>query len=490
MGNDRTQLRRPVDAAHAHVVVIGGGLAGIAAAVRLAGAGLAVTLVETSKRLGGRATSFVDTATGQVLDNCQHVLMGCCTNLIRLYEALGVADRIEWHRRLYFVDGDGRVDLLEADDLAAPLHLTRSLLSLKTFTLWEKIAIVRAMFALIRLGRDGRRRWHDRTFSQWLSAQRQPAGAVCKFWTPIVTGACNERPDRVAADYAMQVFQEGFLSHERAYVMGLSRVPLLQLYDTAVRVIEGAGGVVHLSTSAQQLRFAQGRAAALWVSGGGEISADAFVSALPFDRLARICPDEMIEADPRLKWLGHFRVSPIIGIHVWFDRAVMTLPHLILTESPLQWVFNKGSPENDAASRTGGSSDTAQHLHGVISAAHDLVDQPADVIAQMVVREMRKVLPRAVGARVLHSRVIKEKRATFSARPGIERSRPAAAGAIDNLYLAGDWTRCGWPATMEGAVRSGHLAAAALLERIHLPTERLVPDLPSSAIYQMIGGLD
>jgi len=464
--------------------VIGGGLAGIAAAVSLAQEGLRVTLVETRKRLGGRATSFVDPTTGHVLDNCQHVLMGCCTNLIDLYRRLGVADQIHWHKRLYFADGRGVIDRLEADDLPAPMHMTRSLMAFRSFSLLEKVAIVRGMLAILRLGRAGREGLHHLTFAKWLTLQRQPRGAVDKFWSVIIVSALNELPERVDGAYAIQVFQDGFLSNERAYVMGLASVPLVRLYDTAQRVIGEKGGEVLLSAGAEGLAFDGHRVTALRLAGGRELTADVFVSALPPDRLAKLCTAQMRGADPRLGPLEQIGNSPIIGIHMWFDalagRPLMTLPHLILMDSPLQWIFNKGIDD-----QLGG-----QHLHGVISAAHSLVDAPAERIVQMAVEEVCKALPgieRDARVRLLHARVVKEKRATFSAVPGIDRVRPPARGAIPNLYLAGDWCRTGWPATMEGAARSGYLAAGGVMDDWNHLHQAFVPDLPIHPLYRFCG---
>ncbi|MCE9588959.1 MAG: hydroxysqualene dehydroxylase HpnE [Planctomycetes bacterium] len=465
------------------VAVVGGGLAGIAAAVRLAEHGLRVTLIETRQRLGGRATSFVDPATRQVLDNCQHVLLGCCTNLLDLYGRLGVRERIAWHRKLYFLDAAGNLDTLEADDLPAPLHMTRGLMAFRSLTLGEKIAISRGMLAMMRISPAQRDALNAVSFRQWLDDHGQPEGAIEKFWANIVISAINELPERMGANHAIHVFQDGFLANEEAYVMGLPAVPLVELYDAAETVLRRAGGEMLLSTSALGFTFDGGRVTGLRVDGGRVITADAFVSAVPFDRLAKLCDASMPHADARLRRLDEFGVSPIIGIHLVFEsdpaHPVMSLPHLILTQSPLQWIFNKG-PDG----QSGG-----QHLHGVISAAHSLVDQPADALTEMAVREVRRALGGpAKGARLLHARVVKEKRATFSARPGLDAIRPTAHGAIPNLYLAGDWCKTGWPATMEGAARSGYLAAAALLEDLAPadPVTALVPDLPAGTLYRTI----
>ncbi len=481
------------------VIVVGGGLAGIAASLRLAEAGAAVTLIETRQRLGGRATSFVDPQSGAVLDNCQHVLLGCCTNLLDLYGRLGVADQIRWRRRLLFADAAGHIDALEADDLPAPFHLTSSLLAFAGLTWREKLAIARGMAAIMRLGRAGRDDWRERTFAAFLAAHQQPAGAVEKFWSVIAISALNETPRRVAAHHALQVFQEGFLRHEDAYVMGVSAVPLLHLYDTAVHAITAAGGRVLLSTSAEHIGFEPRsadrgpRVTGLHVDGGRFLEADALVSAVPFDRLARLCPPPLREAEPRLAGLERIEVSPIIGIHLWLrradDRPALPLDHLIFTQSPLQWVFNKsGDGAPDRPELAG-----AQHVHGVISAAHAWVGKPADEIAAMTVAELAKVVASTRGAALVHHRVVKEKRATFAAVPGFEALRPGASGAVDNFFVAGDWADTGWPATMEGAVRSGYLAAAAARRHLGMPpgsgrTDGLVDDLPPSSVYQLLAG--
>ena len=470
--------RRPPD----HAVIVGGGLAGIAAAVRLAQRGFRITLIETRKRLGGRATSFTDPTTGQLIDNCQHVLMGCCTNLLDLYRRLGVAERMQWSRRLHFAgptqpnhDGRWRIDALEADDLPAPLHMTRSMMRFRTLSLGDKVAIGRGLLAMTRLGRDGRQALADRSFLDWLTEHHQPRRAIERFWSVITISALNELPQQSAASYAMQVFQEGFLANRDAYVMGLPDVPLVQLYDPAEQVIHDAGGRILLGAGARRFLFEEGRVSALELADGAKITADVFISAVPFDRLAKLVDVDMCKADTRLRRLDRFSVSPIIGIHLWFDRPVMDLPHLILMAGPLQWLFNKGMDDSGR-----------QHLHGVISAAHELVDTPAEALIDMAVAQLGRVLAGAVDGRLIHGRVVKEKRATFSVRPGVDRLRPAARGGIANLYLAGDWCRTGWPATMEGAVRSGYLAAAACLIDARQSAEALVPDLPGSDLYRMV----
>lgn len=473
-------------------LVLGGGVAGIAAAVSLAQLGVPVTLIETRLRLGGRATSFVDPTTGQILDNCQHVLMGCCTNLLNLYQRLGVERHIQWHRTIHFTDGSGAIDHLEADDLPAPLHLAKAMLSFQGLTWKEKLAIARGMAAILRTPRAHCSRWHRTSFAQWLSEHGQPEGAIEKFWAVVTVGAINEWPQRMAADYALQVFQVGFLAHENAYPMGLSAVPLLQLYDAAQSLLTNAGGKLLLSRSVEQLVLADGRITHVVLDGGETLSVGDLISALPFDRLAKICPPQAVACDPRLQRLQELEFSPIVGVHMnWElpqDQPIMGLPHLVLTRSPLQWIFNKGVQSNPESPS---GSAKLQHLHAVISAAREWVDQPAQAILDMAQREVRQVLPAARQASLSHGRVVKEKHATFSARPGVDELRPPAgpdARGIGNLYLAGDWTRTGWPATMEGAVRSGYLAAQALLSQRGQTVRLLVDDLPPASLYRWLSG--
>ncbi|MFW5683033.1 MAG: hydroxysqualene dehydroxylase, partial [Phycisphaeraceae bacterium] len=268
---------------------------------------------------------------------------------------------------------------------------------------------------------------------------------------------------------------------------GGSNVPLAELYDPAEPAIERAGGRVLLSTSVQSIEFDGERVKFVRTPDGQEIFADAFISALPHDRLARLATPEMVEADDRLQPLDQFTTNPILGIHMKFRAPhggpVMQLPHVVLTDSPLQWIFNKGFDISEA-------NFGAHHLHGVISAASDWVDKPAEEILAMAEAEARKHLtPDIDGAALEWGKVIKEKKATFVPRPGIDAIRPGPVGDIPNLFLAGDWTQTRWPATMEGAVRSGYQAAHAAISYIGGDDRpMLVGDIAPGPLYQVLSG--
>jgi len=436
---------------------LGGGVAGTAAAVRLAERGVKVTLVEMRPRLGGRATSLEDPKTGELIDNCQHVLMRCCTALLELYEMLGVADRMVWHRDFTFVHGDETRAELGAGALPAPLHFAGAFAKFKGLSLGDKLAIGRAMMAIRFMSLEKRSALNAISFADWLKQKRQPARAIERFWEVTVVSACNETLDRVAAGYGLQVFQEGFLVNKTNYEMGLSDVPLAELYDPAARVIEAAGGRI-VTASVKSFDFDAGakRVTAVVLNDGTRLEAEAYVSALPFEVLDRVASDAMKVDDARLQRLGEFEVSPIVGLHLWVRStsggATMTVPHVVLTGSPVQWVFDQGTDGKGV-----------QHLHGVVSAAHDLVDTPNAEILELAMRELRRFVPGCAEAELVKGRVIKERRATFACVPGVDELRPAAAGAIENLLLAGDWCDTGWPATMEGAARSGFAAADGVL---------------------------
>lgn len=419
------------------VLIAGGGLAGLAAAAALGGAGFRVDLYESRGFLGGRATSFpLAPGDPELIDNCQHVLLACFTNLLDLYGRLGVADYIRFHREYYFVEPGGRVSVLRRGALPAPLHLSRSFLGLKFLSAADKLAIVRGMAAILR--EDYRRKDLDRiTMLDWLKEKRQPKRAIERFWRQVLVSAINEELDRMAARHGFQVFRLGFLSGSGSCDMGLSTVPLSRLY--AAENLRGVS--VHLRSPVERI----GPEGA--VIGGETRQADYYICAVPFEKLASLVPALALNFEA-------FEHSPITGIHLWFDRPVLDVPYAALLDRTIQWVFNK----------SGG-----RYVQVVVSASRSLLTAPRVEVIELAVRELAEFFPLVGQARLEKAHVIKEARATFSAVPGLEEQRPPARTAIPNIFLAGDWTRTGWPATMEGAVRSGYLAAEAVAEAAGRP---------------------
>lgn len=463
------------------IAIIGGGLAGLAAAVWLCEAEHDVVVIETRKKLGGRATSFVDPRSGEVLDNCQHVLMGCCTALMDFYDRLGVLDAIEWHRTLYWAREHGEVDTMTAGWLPAPLHFAGSFRRMRLFDRAEKRAIARAMWRMIRMGAKGRVSWTHRTFTEFLDECAQPPRVVRCFWNAVIVSACNMPADRVNAAHAIQVFQDGFLANKWSYTMGLATVPLWELYDPAAALIEQNGGQLRLGVSVRDIAYDGTRVTGV-VTDEGMVEAAAVIAAVPPDRLAKLVSGTMRNTDVRLTKLDEIAFSPILGVHLRFDQPVMDLPHLVLPDHGVQWLFNKGIDEHGS-----------QHLHAVISAADEWLGLTEDEIASRVMDDLHRALPKSKGIEPQAVRAVKEKRATFAAVPGVDDLRPSSApgtiglggGGISNLFLAGDWCDNGWPATMEGAVRSGYAAAAAVIDDADWSGD--VEDVPPGALASMLG---
>jgi zeta-carotene desaturase len=467
------------------VVIVGGGVAGIAAAVAAADAGWRAELIETRIKLGGRATSFDDVRSGVELDNCQHVVMGCCTNILELYDRLGVLDEIDWHETLWFARGGGARDALSiAPVLPAPLHYAPSFLRMKLFSFAEKRAIAQAFLAILRMGPKGRVRWTGRAFGEFLAETRQPARVVELFWDPVVISACNLPSARCEAAHALKVFDEGMLAHRFAGAVGVARVPLRRLYDKVEEIVAATGGALRLRTSAKALAFDGARVTGV-VCDDGLANGQAFIAAVPPGRLARLCSGTLREADKRLANLEKFAFSPILGVHLAFRRRVTEVPNLALPGRATHWLFAHEAPAG---------APFAQRIEAVASACEAWDGLSEEETARRVLADMSWALGVSADdlARDLAwSRPVLERHATFASTPGVDAIRPRAApeagdlkGGVPNLFLAGEWTSTDWPSTMEGAARSGFAAAAACTA-----AGRVMPDLPPASIVRFMRAL-
>ena len=414
------------------VLIAGGGLAGLSAAAALGSAGYEVDLFEARAFLGGRATSYAvpgsEEEAAETIDNCQHVLLRCCVNLLDFYQRLGVRERIRFYREFYFLEPGGKLSVLRRGRLPAPLHFTETFLRMHCLGRADKMGIARALMALRR--ERTRRKDLDRiSMLDWLLQKRQTPRAIDRFWRQVLVSAVNEDLDRMAAIHGFQVFWLGFLARADSYEMGVPSVPLASLYSAdAWRKLPSVR--MHFRAPVERIG-AEGFAV-----GGENLKADAYVCALPFERLEAV-------GMPAPK-LDH---SPITGVHLWFDREITTLPHATLLDRTMQWMFNK---------------DGGKYLQLVVSASRDLTPLSRKEIVDIAIGDLRLYFPKVKDATLLKSHVVKEQRATFSAAPETEQLRPECRTAIPNVFVAGDWTRTGWPATMEGAVRSGYLAAEAV----------------------------
>jgi zeta-carotene desaturase len=488
------------------VAVIGGGLAGLAACCALADSGLRITLLERRPYLGGRASSYQHPGTGEVVDNCQHVLLGCCTNLLDFYQRTGITGKIRWFDRLNFIAPGGQRTVISPSWLPAPLHSAPSFLRAGSLGLRDKLAIARAMFRL-SLGVPKR----DEPFLDWLRDDGQTRVAIERFWKVVLVSALNEDLDRISSRYAAQVFRESFLRSAQAGRIGVPSVPLTDLYNASADYIRMRGGEVRLRCPVESL--APTPSGVIVVVGGEELRFDFAVLATPWDSTARLLP-ESLESLPLHQQLARFSPSAITGIHLWFDRAISDLPHAVLLDRTIQWMFHKSMLLGEASDASTAPSHDARFVSGhgfsraeadskmagalapevkgsyvelVVSSSKSLVEKPKGEIITLALTELAEFFPAVAQAQLVKSTVIKEVNATWSPTPGSDSYRPCQETPWPNLFLAGDWTATGWPATMEGAVRSGYLAAEALTSHMGSPRRFLVPDLPARGLMRLIG---
>ncbi len=332
------------------VAIIGAGLAGLAAAAALAERGFAVTLLETRQRLGGRASSFTDAVSGQTIDTCQHVSMGCCTNFAHFCRSVGIAHLLQRQNVLWFMTPDRRISRLRAGSWPAPLHLAESFLRAHYLRPAEKLRIAWGLHCLRRTAPD-----NDIPFLDWLMRHRQTPRIVERFWGLILTSALNETPQRLGLRYARKVFVEGFLGHRRAFEVELPCVPLGRLYGEELQTWLTRHGVcLRKGCGARRLSMTEGRIGGVEMRNGEIIYADSYIAAVPFERLLDLLPEELIAAEPYFGQLRHLETSPITSVHVWYDRPVLRLPHVVLVDCLGQWVF--GAAKSRPASITCKSS--------------------------------------------------------------------------------------------------------------------------------------
>jgi zeta-carotene desaturase len=461
------------------VAIVGGGLAGLAAACALSNVGFRVTLFEKRPFLGGRASSYEHPGTGEVVDNCQHVLFRCCTNLLEFYQRIGVPQEIRWYDTMTFIEPGGRASVLRASALPAPFHVAPSLMTFPFLTTSDKLALGRAIFPLMFTEQ------HDdgRSFQQWLMQHGQTHGAIENFWKPVLISALSEDLDRVSISSAAQIVRL-YMKSPPARHMGVPSVPLTDLYNSAGDYVQAHGGQVLLRHGVTT--FQPSSDSVQVQSATSQDSFDFLVLALPFDALNRVLP-EAPESTPIREKLSHFETSPITGIHLWFDRQISDLDHAVLLDRTIQWMFHK-SRLQPMRTQNENRSSGGSYIELVVSSSKTLIDKTRSEIVDLALGEFREFFPAARQASLVKSTVIKELNATYSPRPGIDAHRPSPVTSWPNVFLAGDWTATGWPATMEGAVRSGYLAAEALTGAAGVKVQRfLSPDLPASGFMRLFG---
>jgi zeta-carotene desaturase len=390
-----------------------------------------------------------------------------------------------------FIEPGGRQSVLKPSCLPAPFQVTPSFLSFKFLNAWDKIVLSRALASLI----IGRPKDDGTSFQDWLQRHRQTHNAIERFWKPILVSALSEDMDRIAVPYAAQVVRESMKSSE-ARAMGIPSVPLTELYNAARDYITSHRGSVRLRHSVQSfLPASQGVRLRVQDS---EEEFNYAVLAVPFDSLAKLLPDSPDSRDLREK-LSHFETASITGVHLWFDRQITDLPHAVLLDRTIQWMFHKsmllektaiGNSDRDngaGKSQTRTAEERPSYVELVVSASKSLIEKSRQEIIDLALSEVCEFFPVTREAKLVKATVIKEVNATFSPKPGIDRYRPGSQSPWPHIFLAGDWTATGWPATMEGAVRSGYIAAAEISRNAGVGRNFMKPDLPSSGFMRLLG---
>jgi squalene-associated FAD-dependent desaturase len=445
------------------IVVIGGGLAGLTAAIALREAGQPVTLLEARPRLGGATTSF--SRGGLIVDNGQHVFLGCCTAYQGLIERLGMSGQVHLQDRfdVTVLSPDGTAARLRRNRLPGPLHMGGSLARYPLLSLGERLRAVQAALAMRFLdpaapGVDGQR------LGDWLAAHGQGERARRRLWDLFTVSALNIPGDDANLSLAATVIRTALLGARNAADIGTPAIPLGQLHgDAGARLLARLGATVRLGAKAAAV--APGPDGGFRVeladragTGAAEVLAAAgVVLAVPPDQAARLLPsaaalDTGADGPGPAGW-RELGAAPIVNVHVRYDRPVMDLPFVAAVDSPVQWVFDRTGPSGLA---------DGQYLAVSVSAADDVVDTPAAELRERFIPALQQLFPSAREARIMDFFVTRERRATFRQVPGCGEKRPGARTGLAGLVLAGAWTDTGWPDTMEGAVRSGLIAAREL----------------------------
>ncbi len=436
----------------APVLIIGGGFAGLAAAVDLAEQGTQVLLLERRNFLGGRAYSFPDKITGDTIDNGQHLMMGCYHHTLNFLHKIGASHKVKFQ-------SNPRVDFLsEAEGhasfacpaLPAPLHLLVGLSRLKTIGWKDRINALRVGLALKTMN-GNRARLADITVREWLNELGQSARIQSRFWDLLALATLNEAPELASADMFARVLEQAFMHAKQDSTMVIARVGLSDLYTTdAVKFIEARGGEVKMQAGVKTIDFENNRAVGVTLTNGERIAAATIISAVPYFMLKDMLAPELLAA--HFPAVAEFKSAPIVSINLWYDEPVTELEFVGLLDSPIEWVFNKNAIAGDMHKQR-------QHLALVISGAHQAAPQPKEDLIEMATTEMKRFFPNARHQQPSHAYVIKEQHATISHTVGTARKRPAQKTPLANFFLAGDWTATDLPATIESAVWSGQECA-------------------------------
>jgi squalene-associated FAD-dependent desaturase len=460
------------------VLVVGAGPAGLAAAAALTGAGKSVIVLERKPYVGGRAYSYEHPALGEVVDS-QHVLVGCCTNLIELCQQAGSADKIRWYDKQTFLEPNGQSSSIAVSSLPAPFHFAPSFAGLSMLGWKDKLGMARGLMEFFR----GYPTNDQESAEQWLKRTKQTERSIRHFWNPILMATLNDSIANCSTYYAGKIFHELFIKSSTGGLLGIPTVPLSEFYNDIARLIESRGGSVRLRSSVEAITQEQdGR----WrvSTADTDYVADSIILALPFEQTQKLLPaiqlngrssEEAVRTDLESK-MAHQIHSPFTSILLWYDREITDLDHAWLLDTTIEWFFHKSRIRRYAPEK-------GSYVELVIAGSRAQLEMSREEILSSALKELAMFFPAVKQAKLIKSAILKEARATFSVIPGLDQFRPNQTTAWPGLYLAGDWTATEWPSTMEGGVRSGRLAAGAVIGDAN---RFMATELPASGLMRFI----
>lgn len=440
------------------VLIIGGGVAGLAASVDCSSRGLSVLLIEQKPRLGGRTYSFIHQETGDEVDNGQHLMMGCYHATLKYLRMIDRLDSIEIQKNLsiIFRQANKSTSTLSAVNLPAPFNVFIGLLRLTTLTIKERLSLLRVGLELIIKNPDTNKHLQSITVAEWLDELKQPEANKKFLWDIIAIGALNDVTDKISAALFVKVLRTVFFGKRMNSSIVIPKAGLSSvLIDGAADYIQRHKGEILLNTTVKRVEYSNSTINRVHLDNGEVITPKWVISAVPYFDIPKIfeSPESI-----GLKSLEKFVSSPIISIHLWFDVHFVKEQFAALIDSPIHWVFNKSMIY-------GKENERLHYLALVISGAHELIEMDKEELVNLAHKELQRFYPTASVASIIHSLIIKEKRATFSPMVGVEQFRPTPKTTIKNLFLAGDWTDTKLPATIEGAIQSG-FACSELIHKI------------------------
>ncbi len=435
------------------VIIIGGGLSGLAVAVELVTKGAKVTLFEQSPKLGGRCYSYIDDTTGDVVDNGQHVLVGAYHHTLRYLEMIGTRSFLKEQSKLelpFFHPTKG-FHTFKVSSLPKPFHLTSGMLQFSLLSFWERKRLLNVGLELQTWNKKKEEALKSLTIDQWLTSLKQSDDAKKCFWNPIAVSVMNELPEQASALLFARSIRATFLGKKSDSAILVPTIGQTELYvKGAEELLRKHKAEVFVNKGVERIVFDGNKVVGVEVE-GRVIKAHSVVSCVPYFALPALL-GENVSKVPSLVHVGKFKSVPIVSLNCWFDREFMEYDFAGLIDMKLQWVFNRRRLMNETGKAT-------SYICAVISGAYDSVGMSKDDLVQMALRDFHKAFSKSRDAKLVHSVVIKEKRATFSSSNEIEEFRPNTETSIKNFYLAGDWTNTGLPATIEGAVGSGFAVA-------------------------------